>query len=93
LKPTRATRHLLQQDFGEPKRAFSSAHQWIRRPAAALARGSSLHAAGQIDAEDRPNTSVTINYNTQLNTDANLGTITAAIGQSRRVVLSAKLRF
>jgi hypothetical protein len=40
-----------------------------------------------------PNTSLTLNFSNGANTNANFGTITGAVGQARRMALSAKLRF
>ena len=40
-----------------------------------------------------PNTSLTLNFASGANTNANFGTITGAVGQARRMALSAKLRF
>jgi hypothetical protein len=40
-----------------------------------------------------PNTSLTLNYTSGANTNANFGSITAAIGQARHVALAAKIRF
>jgi hypothetical protein len=40
-----------------------------------------------------PNTALTLNYTSGANTNANFGTITAAVGQARHVALAAKFRF
>ena len=40
-----------------------------------------------------PNTSLTLNYTTGANTNANFGSITTAIGQARHIALAAKYRF
>ena len=40
-----------------------------------------------------PNTSLTLNYTTGANTNANFGSITAGIGQARHMALAMKFRF
>jgi hypothetical protein len=40
-----------------------------------------------------PNTSLTLNYSSGANTNANFGSITAAVGQARHMALSMKFRF
>ena len=40
-----------------------------------------------------PNTSLTLNYTTGANTNANFGTITTAVGTARHLALAAKFRF
>jgi len=40
-----------------------------------------------------PNSALTINYLTGANTNANFGSITAAVGQARHMALAMKFRF
>jgi hypothetical protein len=40
-----------------------------------------------------PNTSLTLNYTSGANTNANFGTITTAVGTARHLALSVKFRF